>query len=40
MFLDIRNFTAFAEREPEEVVAYLNTIFELWSRRRCPTTAS
>jgi adenylate cyclase len=29
MFLDIRNFTAFAEkRAPEEVVAYLNTIFD------------
>ena len=29
MFLDIRNFTAFAEkRSAEEVVAYLNTIFD------------
>ncbi|AKT37271.1 adenylate/guanylate cyclase domain-containing protein [Chondromyces crocatus] len=29
MFLDIRNFTAFAEqRSPEEVVAYLNSVFE------------
>ncbi len=29
MFLDIRDFTAFAEkRSPEEVVAYLNTIFD------------
>lgn len=29
MFLDIRNFTAFAERKsPEEVVAYLNSLFE------------
>ena len=29
MFLDIRNFTAFSEkREPEEVVAYLNTFFD------------
>ena len=30
MFLDIRNFTAFSERRsPEEVVDYLNTLFEL-----------
>ena len=30
MFLDIRNFTAFAEkREPEEVVAYQNAVFTL-----------
>jgi adenylate cyclase len=29
MFLDIRNFTAFAEkRTPEEVVGYLNSVFE------------
>ncbi len=29
MFLDIRNFTAFSEeRSPEEVVAYLNSVFE------------
>jgi adenylate cyclase len=29
MFLDIRNFTAFAEkRSPEEVVGYLNSVFE------------
>lgn len=29
MFLDIRNFTRFAEhREPEEVVNYLNTLFD------------
>ncbi|NWJ47758.1 MAG: adenylate/guanylate cyclase domain-containing protein [Chloroflexi bacterium] len=29
MFLDIRNFTAFAEnRSPQEVVEYLNTLFE------------
>lgn len=29
MFLDIRNFTAFSEkRTPEEVVAYLNSVFE------------
>ena len=30
MFLDVRGFTAFAEaREPEEVVAYLNALFEI-----------
>jgi adenylate cyclase len=29
MFLDIRNFTPYAERhEPEEVVSYLNTLFD------------
>lgn len=29
MFLDIRNFTKFAEsRQPEEVVSYLNTLFD------------
>ena len=36
MFLDIRNFTAFSEkRGAEEVVAYLNTLFELrWRHGR------
>lgn len=30
LFLDVRGFTAFAEqREPEEVVAYLNGLFEI-----------
>ncbi|MGG2201840.1 hypothetical protein [Paenibacillus validus] len=40
LFLDVRGFTPLSERlEPEEVVDFLNMMFNLITERRWPTTA-